>query len=80
MAPAMELKAQLAAALGTNGLPYWRTLGDFLCARISRQEFDDILQDLINTPDLSTSSVTFSGILSDAMLQFSCTTRSCSRC
>ncbi|KAH7094036.1 transcriptional regulator of RNA polII, SAGA, subunit-domain-containing protein [Auriculariales sp. MPI-PUGE-AT-0066] len=44
MRSSSEIKAQLAAELGTNGLPYWRRLSEFLIAKISRAEFEDVIK------------------------------------
>lgn len=52
MRTALEIKTQLADELGSNGLPYWRTLSDYLCAKISRQEFEDIVKQYLNLPRL----------------------------
>jgi hypothetical protein len=52
MSPA-EVKAALAIALGPNAEPYWRTFSDFLQAKISRAEFEDLISDKLNTPHLS---------------------------
>ncbi|KZV99957.1 hypothetical protein EXIGLDRAFT_604916 [Exidia glandulosa HHB12029] len=52
MRTALEIKTQLADELGSHGLPYWRTLSDYLCAKISRQEFEDIVKQYLHVPRL----------------------------
>lgn len=52
MSPA-EVKAALAMALGPNAESYWRTFSDFLQAKISRAEFEDLISERLNTPHLS---------------------------
>lgn len=52
MAPA-EVKAALAVALGPKAESYWRTFSDFLQAKISRAEFEDLMVDKLTTPQLS---------------------------
>ncbi|EJD48306.1 hypothetical protein AURDEDRAFT_86147 [Auricularia subglabra TFB-10046 SS5] len=52
MRTAQEIKTQLAAELGSNGRPYWRTLSEYLTAKISRQEFEDIVKQFLNVPRL----------------------------
>jgi len=47
-----SVKAQLGSALGSNGLPYWRSLSDFLNGKASRSEFEKIVRAWIDTPDL----------------------------
>ena len=53
MAPA-EIKAALAMALGANAPSYWRNLSDFLQGKMSRAEFEDVMLEKLNTPQLST--------------------------
>lgn len=48
---ANSVKAQLAAILGSNGLPYWRSLSDFLAGKTSRSEFERDMRQWINTPE-----------------------------
>lgn len=52
MAPA-EIKAALAMALGSNAQTYWRNLSDFLQGKMSRAEFEDLMQEKLDTPQLS---------------------------
>ncbi|KAF9517962.1 hypothetical protein BS47DRAFT_1338832 [Hydnum rufescens UP504] len=52
MESASTIKAQLGAALGSNGLPYWRSLSDFLSGKVSRSEFERIVRKWIDTPEL----------------------------
>ncbi|KAF8308221.1 hypothetical protein DL93DRAFT_2087244 [Clavulina sp. PMI_390] len=49
---ANSVKAQLAQLLGSNGLPYWRALSDFLAGKTSRTEFEKDMRQWINTPEL----------------------------
>lgn len=47
-----SVKAQLATLLGSNGLPYWRSLSDFLAGKASRTEFERDVRQWINTAEL----------------------------
>lgn len=47
-----SVKAQLATLLGSNGLPYWRSLSDFLAGKSSRTEFERDVRQWINTAEL----------------------------
>lgn len=47
-----SVKAQLATLLGSNGLPYWRSLSDFLAGKSSRTEFERDIRQWINTAEL----------------------------
>jgi hypothetical protein len=55
MAPA-EIKAELAIALGANAQSYWRSLSNFLQGKMSRAEFEDMMLEKLDTPQLSKSS------------------------
>jgi hypothetical protein len=46
------IKSQLVAALGPNGRDYWENLNGFIVGKISRQEFEDVVREWINTPEL----------------------------
>jgi hypothetical protein len=52
MAPA-EIKAALAMALGANAQLYWKNLSNFLQGKMSRAEFEDIMLEKLDTPQLS---------------------------
>lgn len=54
MSSANSIKAQLASSLGSNGLPYWRSLSSFLSGKQSRTEFEKEVRQWINTPELGT--------------------------
>jgi len=53
MATPTQIRTQLASALGSNGLSYWKILKHFLVGNLSRIEFDEVVRRWINTPDLS---------------------------
>ncbi|KAG8861448.1 hypothetical protein FRB96_002897 [Tulasnella sp. 330] len=48
----LEIRTQLASALGSGGLPYWRMLTDFLQGNIGRVEFEELVRRWINTSEL----------------------------
>ena len=49
------LKGQLTTNLGTKAPLYFDTLKDFVSGRISRQEFDDAVHQVLDSNSLSTS-------------------------
>jgi hypothetical protein len=46
------IKTELVTLLGSKGRPYWRVLSDFLKAKISRAEFEELVTEWINTTRL----------------------------
>jgi uncharacterized lipoprotein len=48
----LAIKAELVGLLGSKGRPYWRVLSDFLKAKISRAEFEELVTEWINTARL----------------------------
>lgn len=58
----LAIKAELVGLLGSKGRQYWRVLSEFLKAKISRTEFEELVTEWINTarlgrPDSSTPIV-----------------------
>jgi hypothetical protein len=50
-----SLKAQLSAALGPNEARYWETFHSFLYGQLSRVEFEEIVRECLDSPQLSES-------------------------
>ncbi|KAG8996328.1 hypothetical protein FRB90_012760 [Tulasnella sp. 427] len=48
----LEIRTQLGSALGKAGLPYWNKLRDFLVGKLGRSEFEELVRQWINTPEL----------------------------
>lgn len=48
----LEIRKQLGSALGKAGLPYWNKLRDFLVGKLGRSEFEELVRQWINTPEL----------------------------
>lgn len=48
----LDIRKQLADALGTGGLPYWRMLTSFLQGNIGRIEYEESVRRWINTAEL----------------------------
>lgn len=48
----LEIRTQLGSALGKAGLPYWNKLRDFLVGKLGRAEFEELVRQWINTPEL----------------------------
>ncbi|KAG9087938.1 hypothetical protein FRC06_002301 [Ceratobasidium sp. 370] len=48
----LAIKAELVGLLGSKGRPYWKVLSDFLKAKISRIEFEELVTEWINTTRL----------------------------
>lgn len=48
----LEIRTQLSSALGKAGLPYWKKLRDFLVGKLGRVEFEELIRQWINTPEL----------------------------
>lgn len=47
----LDLKAKLAAALGSNGKQYWNALVQFCTAKISRDEFESEARTCLRSED-----------------------------
>lgn len=69
------LKGQLTINLGTKAPLYFDTLKDFVSGRISRQEFDDAVHQVLDSNSLSTSLGYIMVRDSDNDAQYSCTMR-----
>ena len=50
-----SIKGQLGALLGSNGLPYWQTLSEFVAGKTSRIEFEREMRRWMTTPELGKS-------------------------
>lgn len=50
-----SIKGQLGALLGSNGLPYWHTLSEFVAGKTSRIEFEREMKRWLTTPELGKS-------------------------
>lgn len=48
----LAIKAELVGLLGSKGRQYWRVLSEFLKAKISRTEFEELVTEWINTARL----------------------------
>lgn len=55
LASPLEIRTQLGSALGKDGLPYWNKLRDFLIGKLGRVEFEELVRQWINTPELGKS-------------------------
>ena len=50
--PAPALRDELNAALGNKASRYWDTLSSYLGGKISRVEFEELVRDAVDTPQL----------------------------
>lgn len=55
VAPA--IRDQLNAVLVNKSAQYWDTLNTFLCGKISRVEFEELVREVIDTPNLGMSII-----------------------
>ncbi|TDL23800.1 hypothetical protein BD410DRAFT_787080 [Rickenella mellea] len=46
------LRDELTIALGSKSESYWDTLSQYLCGQLSRAEFDELIRDSVDTPEL----------------------------
>ena len=50
--PAPALRDELTAALGERAAYYWKTLNAFLTGEISRVEFEELVRQALDNPQL----------------------------
>jgi hypothetical protein len=48
----LELRTEITAALGYKAEEYWNTLNEYLCGRISRVEYDELIREAVDNPQL----------------------------
>lgn len=61
----LEIRTQLGSALGKAGLPYWNKLRDFLVGKLGRAEFEELVRQWINTPELGNSLILYRCFFTD---------------
>jgi hypothetical protein len=53
---AAHFRTKLSDALGDQSTSYFSTLNDFLCGKLARFEFDELVREFLNTSQLGMSS------------------------
>ena len=53
--PAPAIRDQLNIALGNRSAQYWDILNVFLGGKISRTEFEELIREVVDTPNLGMS-------------------------
>lgn len=54
--PPPTIRDELTAALGDKSPHYWETLSAYLGGKISRVEYEEIIREAVNTPQLGESN------------------------
>ena len=53
--PPPAIRDELNAALGERSSHYWQTLSAYLCGKLTRVEYEEIIREAVNTPHLGMS-------------------------